>query len=481
MSHEILVNATPHEVRIALLENHLLREIYIERLHQQSLVGNIYQGRVMRVLPGMQAAFVDIGLERSGFLHLSGISREATADDDVRKYVRQGQDILVQVSKDALGSKGVRLTTHFMFPGRYLVFTPGVFQIVVSQKITDPLECARLQAMLVPNLVGGYIFRTAAEGVNQAEIAADQDFFATVWAGIQSRRLQALVGDIIYEEIPGVLRMLRDSVRHDVTKICVDHQATAEKMRQFAGQYMPHWVDCIEFYDSVRPIFDKYAVEDTLQKALYRKVYLKSGGYLVFDQTEAMTTIDVNTGSFLGHTSLAETTYQINVEAAEIIAQQVRLRNLGGIIIIDFIDMQIPQHQAQLLQVLRDFLAKDSVKVQMSLLSSLGLVQMTRKRTRESLAHILCESCKLCHGRGFLKSIRTIAVDIMNDIKHTAYYFSWPGFLVIAAQDVVNCLLTEGFVQLTALEATLGKQIQIRIESSYLREQYDVLPLAEKE
>lgn len=480
MAEEILLNITPHEVRAAFVEDGVLQEIHLERRLHQGLLGNIYQGKVHRVLPGIQAAFIDIGLERAAFLHASDIQTQ-TVKTDIRALLQQGQEILVQVYKDSLGSKGVRVTTQFTLPGRYLVFTPNVQQITVSQKITDESLRARLLQILTPSSAGGYIFRTAATMATQAEITAEQVLLPTVWAEILNRRRQAKVGELVYAEIPIELRLLRDTVTDSITRIRVDQLASASAMREFTKQNMPKLTDRIEYHASDQPIFDVYSVEAQLQKALHRKVYLKSGGYLIFDQTEAMTTIDVNTGSFLGRSSQEETIFKTNRDAIDVIARQVRLRNLGGIIIIDFIDMAEPQHKAELLQLLTAALAKDSARTEVSELSSLGLVQMTRKRTRESVERILCVPCPVCQHRGTVKSLETIGYEILRELQQTAKNFAWPGFLIIAAAVVVDYLRTDAAKMLAEIELQLGRPIKLRVESAYVQEHYDILPMSEKE
>ncbi len=466
MSQEILINVTPREIRVALLENAILQEIQIERHAQQSLVGNIYKGRVNRLLPGIQAAFVDIGLERMAFLHAR----------DVKGLLHVGQDIFVQVYKDTLGSKGVRVTMQFTIPSRYLVFTPRLQQITVSQRIADAAERQRLMNMLIPTEQGGYIFRTAAEGVSQTDMDADKTRLDVLWTEVQERISKTKLSEIAYAEIPMVLRVLRDLVGDEVKKIRVDDAEAARQMQEFAKRYVPALLERIAYYSELRPIFDIHAVEEQLQKALQRKVPLKSGGHVVFDQTEAMTTIDVNTGSYLGSAHAEETLFKTNLEAAAVIAHQIRLRNLGGIIIVDFIDMQDPIHKEQLLQALTTAVTKDNAKVQISELSSLGLVQMTRKRTQESLEHILCVPCPTCQRRGSIKSLASMSYEILRELQLTAQNYSWPGFLVLAAQEVVNYLSTEESALLADVETKLGKPIKLQVELSYGQEQYDILP-----
>jgi ribonuclease G len=484
MAEEILINVTTREVRIAILDDGILQDIHIERNKQKGIIGNIYKGKVNRLLPGIQAAFVDIGLERAAFLHIKDIINDPL-NKDIRDLLQPGQELLVQVYKDPLGSKGARLTTQFAIPARYLVFTPNTQQILVSQKITDESERQRLQKMISPEENGGYIFRTAAIDATQSNIDTDKQFLHDIWTEITARAKKANAGDEIFTEIPLVLRLLRDLDRHAVLKIRVDDLMVANKMRMFATQYIPELAERIEYYAEKRPIFDIFSVEEELQKALQRKINLKSGGHLIFDQTEAMTTIDVNTGSYLGKNSAQhnheETIYKTNVEAIDVIARQVRLRNLGGIIIIDFIDMSDAANKVHLLELLNKALIKDTARIEISELSSLGLVQMTRKRTRESLEHVLCISCPLCHRRGSVKSLQTLCYDIIREVKQVAFNFpSWPGFVVLASENVVNYLLAEEILMLNEIEAQLGKPVQLRPKISFLQEHYEVLPL-EKE
>jgi ribonuclease G len=477
MTREILVNVTPNEIRIALVDNGILQEIHIERHVQQGLLGNIYKGRVRRLLPGIQAAFIDIGLERPGFLHIADMQRD-TDSTDIRHYLAKGQEVLVQVYKDTLGSKGARLTTQFSIPSRYLVLTPYVKQIVVSHKITDEAEKERLLNLITPSAVGGYIFRTAAVGVSAAEIQADQEFLNKRWIEIMAQSRQVKRGHIVHEEIPLILRILRDLVGDSVERIRVDSKTLVLEMREFAQRYLTNFAERIEYYYEKQPIFDIYRLDEEIQKAIQRNVYLKSGGHVVFDQTEAMTTVDVNTGSYLGQDTLEQTILKTNLEAAIVIARQVRLRNLGGIIIIDFIDMIDSAHKEHLLTVLTTELAKDSTKTQISELSSLGLVQMTRKRTHESLEHILCVPCSLCHRRGSIKSLETMYYEIFRELKRAEQRYPWSGFLVMAARDVIAGLLTEESAMIADLAEQFGKPIKLQEEISYGREQYEILPVS---
>jgi ribonuclease G len=420
MSEEILINVTPRETRVALLENGVLQEIFIERARRRGLVGSIYKGKVCRVLPGMQAAFVDIGLERAAFLHASDImprlpgNGESDAGDveDISSLLREGQEITVQVIKDPLGTKGARLTTQVTIPSRFLVFIPRVSNVGISQKIEDEGERIRLrdliQLFMSEDESGGYIARTAAEGVSAEALRADMIFLRKLWTSISEREARTEPGSAVYEDLPLSIRVMRDLLDDQIEKIRIDSRESYQRVREFAEQFMPDLQAQIEYYPGERPIFDLYGVEDEIHRALERKVQLKSGGYLIFDQTEAMTTVDVNTGGYVGHRNLEETIFKTNLEAAQAIARQLRLRNLGGMIIVDFIDMVVEEHKRLVLRALEKSLEKDHAKTHISEVSSLGLVEMTRKRTRESLEHVLCEVCPTCSGRASLKTPETV-------------------------------------------------------------------------
>ncbi|HEV7716730.1 MAG TPA: ribonuclease G, partial [Steroidobacteraceae bacterium] len=427
MTVEILVNATPRETRAALLENGVLQEIYIERVSRRGIVSNLYKGRVSRVLPGMQAAFVDIGLDRTAFLHAADIAFMKPEDtmvampnvptiDDIRRLVNQGDEILVQVIKDPIGTKGARLTTFVALPSRYLVFMPRGEGIGVSTRIEDETERLRLKTAILDRVRGadggGYIVRTAAMGVPAESLAEDMAYLDKLWAHVRMAALRAQPGEIVHEDLPLTLRMLRDELSRGVSKVLVDSPREQARMAEFAANFIPGSATLIETYSGPRPIFDMHGIEEEVTKALDRKVPLKSGGHLIIDQTEAMTTIDVNTGAYVGTRNLEETIFRTNLEAAVAIARQLRLRNLGGIIIIDFIDMQDESHRRQVLSALERALAGDRAQTHIVSLSPLGLVEMTRKRTRESLEHLLCEPCPSCEGRGFVKTPETVCHEI---------------------------------------------------------------------
>jgi ribonuclease G len=489
MSEEILINVTPRETRVALVENGVLQEIFIERAAKRGLVGNIYRGKVCRVLPGMQAAFVDVGLERAAFLHASDVvrrgsepgSHESDSGTDISRLLHEGQEISVQVIKDPLGTKGARLTTQITIPSRYLVFIPEVGNVGISQKIEDEAERVRLrdiiQLFMSEQDSGGFIARTAAEGASAEALRGDMMFLRKLWDAISANEAAAAPGSVIYEDLALSIRVMRDMLGDQVERVRIDSRESYQRVQDFCNRFMPGLPTVIEYYPGERPIFDIYGIEDEIHKALERKVQLKSGGYLILDQTEAMTTADVNTGGYVGHRNLEETIFKTNLEAAQALARQLRLRNLGGIIIIDFIDMSDEEHKRQVLRALEKCLEKDHARTQITEVSSLGLVEMTRKRTRESLEHVLCETCPTCSGRGTLKTPETVCYEIFREILRESRQFDAQQLLVLASQEVVDLLLDEESASLAELEAFIGKPIKFQVEALYTQEQYDVVPL----
>ncbi len=484
MSEEILINVTPPETRVAVIENGVLQELIIERGRQRGLVGNIYKGNVCRVLPGMQAAFVDIGLDRAAFLHISDLNSRELAkkeSENIEHFLHEDQSIIVQVSKDPIGSKGARLTTEISIPSRYQVYMPYAVNSGVSQRIECEQERARLRACLdafhEEHQCGGFIARTASECIEESILISDMLFLLKLWESITERIKSAKAKTLIHEDLPLSIRTLRDLYKEGIEKVRVDSRESYLRLVKFAEEFVPEVVPVIEHYTGERPVFDIYGVEDEIRKALERKVNLKSGGHLVFDQTEAMTTVDVNTGGYVGGRNLEETIFKTNLEAAQSIARQLRLRNLGGIIIIDFIDMQSEEHKQQVLQALQRNLDKDHAKTKITEVSTLGLVEMTRKRTRESLEHILCETCSACGGRGVLKTAETMCLEIFREIIREVRQFNVQQILVLASNEVVEMLLDEEADMLSELEIFLKIQIKFRAESEYNQEQYDVVLL----
>jgi ribonuclease G len=488
MSLEILVNATTRENRAAFVENGVLQEIHIERASRRGLVSNLYKGRVSRVLPGMQAAFVDIGLDRTAFLHAADIAYMRPDDtvvalpaiDDIRRLVNPGDDILVQVIKDPIGTKGARLTTFVALPSRYLVYMPRGEGVGISTRIEEEAERQRLKTAVTERLRnggdgGGYIVRTAAAGVSNESLSEDMSYLDKLWTHVKESAQQARPGEIVHEDLPLTLRLLRDELARGVSRVLVDSPREHERMNEFCRAFIPGSTTTIELYNGPRPIFDLHGIEEEVTRALDRKVPLKSGGHLVIDQTEAMTTIDVNTGAYVGTRNLEETIFRTNLEAAVAIARQLRLRNLGGIIIIDFIDMKDESHRRQVLTALERALASDRAQTHIVSLSPLGLVEMTRKRTRESLEHLLCEPCPSCEGRGFVKTPETVCHEIFRDIVRQSRQFASKELLILAHRDVVDRLLDEESSALAELEPQVGRPIRLQAEALYGVDQYDVV------
>lgn len=491
MSEEFLINVSNVETRVALVENGVLQEIRIEREDSKILVGNIYKGKVVRVLPGMQAAFVDIGLERAAFIHAKEISPPnkggAAGDEDqnlsINELVRDGQSLVVQVTKDMIGSKGARLTTHLSIPSRYLVYMPYSDHVGISQRIDEEEERERLRTIVSefmgnnPDAKGGFILRTAADGVSAEDILKDVEFLLKVWGFVAVQIDTVPVTSVVYEGLPLLMRTVRDLTEGHISQVRIDSEDAYQKVMNFVRQFVPAMEPHIENYTADRPIFDLYGVEDELEKALHRDVGLKSGGHLVIDQTEAMTTVDVNTGTYVGHRNLEETIYKTNLEAAHAISRQLRLRNLGGIIIVDFIDMEEEEHRRQVLRTFEKMLERDYAKTNITGVSELGLVEMTRKRTSESLEHVLCEACPVCEGRGSLKTTTTICYEIFREIRRVARFYEAKTFMVIASQAVIDRLLDEESTHVADLAEYFGCSITFQVESMYQQETFDVVLL----
>ncbi len=484
MNAEILVNVTPMETRVALVENGVVQELFVERTQARGIVGNVYLGKVARVLPGMQAAFVDIGLDRAAFIHAVDIDPAATNGQiPINHLIREGQSLLVQVVKDPIGSKGARLTTHLSLPSRYLVFLPDADHVGISQKIEEDLERDRLRDQVqalrdsVGITQGGFILRTVAEGVGEAELQSDMEYLKRLWGALQQKIATGGAPVPVYEDLPLYLRVARDMVRVDVEKIRIDSRETYAATLDFVRKYNPEVEPLIEYYPGERPIFDLFGVEEELERALARKVELKSGGYLIVDQTEAMSTIDVNTGGFVGHRNLEETIFKTNLEAVAAMCRQIRLRNLGGIIIIDFIDMEDEEHRRQVLRMLEKSLERDHARTKVTGVSELGLVEMTRKRTRESLEQVLTEACPACNGRGRMKTAQTICYEIFREILREERAYDNHSYMVLASQAVVDRLLDEDSAAVADLEEFIGKPIKLQVESMYHTDQYDVVLL----
>jgi ribonuclease G len=495
MSIEILVNIAPRESRAAVLENGTLQEVFIERASRRGLVSNLYKGRVSRVLPGMQAAFLDIGLARTGFLHVADILApppdagndavpESPQEVDIRGLVREGDDLLVQVVKDPLGTKGARLSTHVSLPSRFLVYMPRGSRVGVSARIESEEERNRLRQIVTTLAAehehsgvarGGYIVRTAAQGAPLEALHADMMYLERLWSHVREQAAATPAGNLVHEDLPLATRVLRDELRPEVRRVLVDSPSEFARMQAFTTAFMPEYTDRIELHQAPRPIFDLHAVEEEIGRALDQRVSLKSGGYIVIQQTEAMTTVDVNTGGYVGHRNLEETIFRTNLEAAVAIARQLRIRNLGGIIILDFIDMKDEDHRRALIAALEEALSGDRAQSHIANISPLGLVEMTRKRTRESLEHLMCAPCPQCLGRGFVRTAETVCHEIFRELVRQSRQFQSEELVVLAHQDVVGRLLEDEAPVLAELETQLARPIRLQSEPLYGIDQYDVV------
>ncbi len=499
---DILINWAPQETRVAVVENGAVQELHIERALERGLVGNIYAGRVARVLPGMQSAFIDIGLDRAAFLHVAdvqiGIGRpdhgpNAAATPPIERLVFEGQTLTVQVIKDPIGTKGARLSTQISIAGRLLVFLPqddhiGISQKIGSHELREQLR-SRMNALVrqpegangggnVGNgggAPGGFILRTNAEDASDAELADDIAYLRKTWGAIRERSFKSPPATLLHQDLNLVERVLRD-LAHDATQtIRIDSRMQYDALKAFGETFTPSSVRKLEHYKGERPIFDLYNIDEDINRALARRVDLKSGGYLIIDQTEALTTVDVNTGGYVGARNFDDTIFKTNLEATQAIARQLRLRNLGGIIILDFIDMTREEHQQSVLAELRKQLARDHTKITVSGFTQLGLVEMTRKRTRESLAHMLCEACPTCGGKGEVKTPRSVCYDILREILREARQFNPKEFRIVASATVVEMLLDEESQHLAGLSDFIGKPISLQTEGTRTPEEYDIV------
>jgi ribonuclease G len=482
MSEDILINVTPQETRVAVIEHGVTQELHIERASARGFVGNIYMGKVVRVLPGMQSAFVDIGGERAAFLHVADIWGNRVNGEPglpIERLLNEGQSLMVQVIKDPIGTKGARLSTQISIAGRLLVYLPQESHIGISQRIEDEEERVhlreKLQQLMPPDEKGGFIIRTMAEAASDRELASDVEYLRKLWHDIQAQARKAAPLALLYQDLNLSLRVLRDFANEETGRIYVDSNETHQAMSHFARQFTPNVVPRLAHYQGERPLFDLHNVEDDIERALARRVDLKSGGYLIIDQTEALTTVDVNTGGFVGGRTFDDTIFKTNLEAAQVIARQLRLRNLGGIVIIDFIDMDTEEHRNAVLNEFRKALARDRTRMTINGFTQLGLVEMTRKRTRESLAHILCESCPTCAGRGALKTAQTVCYEVLRELLRESRQFDAREFRILASQQVVDMFLDEESHNLAMLSDFIGKPISLQVESAYNQEQFDIV------
>ncbi|MCB5364830.1 ribonuclease G [Pusillimonas sp. CC-YST705] len=485
MTEDILINVTPFETRVAIVEQGTAQELHIERSIQRGHVGNLYLGKVVRVLPGMQSAFVDIGLERAAFIHVGDLRQNRmerganAAPTPIEKLLFEGQSLLVQVIKDPLGSKGARLSTHLSIAGRMLVYLPYDPHVGISQKIGSEAERLalreRVQGLRPADETGGFIVRTQAEDASDEELASDIVYLRTLWSRIQAKTRTVPVPALLYDDLTLAQRVLRDMTTPNTNAILVDSRTTTQDLTEWAAVFTPSVSDRIRHYSGERPLFDTANVDEEIARALSRRVDLKSGGYLIIDQTEALTTIDVNTGGYVGGRNFDDTIFKTNLEAAVAIARQLRLRNLGGIIIIDFIDMDDAEHRDAVLAELRKALAGDRTRVTVSGFSQLGLVEMTRKRTRDSLAHQLCEVCPTCQSRGIVKTPRTVCYEILREILRESRQFNPREFRILASQSVIDLFLEEESQHLAMLGDFIAKPVSLSVETTYSQEEYDII------
>ncbi len=489
MREEILINITPQETRVATVENGMVQEIFIERSRNRGITGNIYLGVVARVLPGMQAAFIDIGLERTAFLH----ARDLVPRNDEEVHYQQndptisissllseGQRIQVQVIKDPIGSKGARLTGQISIPARNIVLLPEGEYVGISHRIQGAERRAALLDQLKKQISstrsqGGYILRTAGENASGEELGSEMKLLKRVWERVTRITREARAPALVHQDLPLASRLVRDLDWERVDKVLIDSRETCDHVREFVQDLIPEVIDRIEHYPGARPLFDLYGIEDEIQKALQRKVPLKSGGHLIVDQTEALTTIDINTGSYVGTRNLEETIFKTNLEAASTLARQLRLRNIGGIVIVDFIDMALSEHSDQVMRTLTRELERDHSRTSINDMTSLGLVEITRKRTRESLEHLLTESCPSCDGRGILKTPETVCYEIFREILRAAREFDASQYLVVANPMVIDLLLEEESTGIADLEDFIQGEIKLQVDSAFHQEQYDVV------
>lgn len=489
MAEEIIINVSPRESRVAVVEQGLLQEIFIERFHNRGTVGNIYHGKVVRILPGMQSAFVAIGREKAAFMHITDLidSRKAQGEEQGTDYryppitevLHDGQELLVQVTKEPIGTKGARITSNISLASRYLVYLPESNHVGISVRIEDEAERSRLRSLLEllqdADRGDGFILRTASEGVAAEEIRKDADLLRVRWAAIVQDGKKSKAQSLVHEDLPLPLRVMRDIITQHTERILVDSSNMFSDLQRFLEDFIPDKVNCLELVSKEIALFDEHNLEDQIEIALDRNFALRSGGYLSIDQTEAMTTVDVNTGAYVGRKDLEATIYKINQEAAAAIPRQLRLRNIGGIVIIDFIDMVNEEHKRQVLRTLEKGQQSDRVKWRITQISELGLVEMTRKRTHESLLKMMCEPCGTCGGRGFIKTAESVCLEIFREIQRKTRDFRENGCLIMASQSVVDRLLDEDAACVSELSSALRMQIRFQVETSYSQEQFDLV------
>jgi ribonuclease G len=506
MSTEIIINATHEETRVALLENKLVTELYIERTKDRGNTGNVYKGRVVKVLPGMQAAFVDIGLEKSAFLYVADVynnvdeyaemmtdenpedaieldeeegrpRRRRTSSLTIEEMLQEGQEIIVQVAKEPIGTKGARVTTYITLPGRYLVYMPTVDHVGISRRIENESERKRLKEIVtrLKKTGTGYIVRTVSEAQPEEEFARDMEFLELLWQRIQKKNEKLSAPSVLHYDLDLIYRTIRDLFTPDINSLVIDNHAEYLRVKEFVDTYLPLYSTRVEYHDKEEPIFDSYNIEIEISRALGRKVWLKSGGYIVVDQAEALTAIDVNTGRYVGKRNLEDTILKTNLEAVREIAYQLRLRNIGGIIILDLIDMEKEENRRKVFAALQEYLSHDKAKTNIYQLSELGLIEMTRKRTKESLGRSLCEPCHYCDGRGFIKSAATVCYEIFREIRRIARTSPEKKIMISVNPAVADILYDEERLTVDDLEQEYGKKVVIKADPALHQEQYDIV------
>lgn len=504
MRNELIINTTQTETRIARLEGGTISELIVERVQDAGFVGNVYKGKIVRVLPGMQAAFAEIGLERTAFLYVTDIAPELALEEmmageeeqpdkkferrghrpipQIQDLVREGQEVVVQIARDPIGTKGARLTSHISLPGRFLVYMPTVNHLGVSRRIPDDRERSRLKQLLEklrPENSGGFIARTMSEGATMMDIKQDMEYLVKLWQEIDQKKNEVQAPALVHRELSVVLRAVRDLFTPDIDRIIIDHREEMEKVRNFIQTFLPRAGNVVEFYGGDEPIFDAFGIEVEISRALGKKVWLKSGGYIIIDETEALTAIDVNTGKFVGKRNLEDTILKTNLEAAKEIAYQLRLRDMGGIIILDFIDMERPANREKVYQTLKEALRSDRSKTTITKITDLGLVEMTRKRTRESLSRLLCEPCFYCDGRGYLKSKSTVCHEIFRELKRNLRDMKGESVTVQANPSVVEMLLDDERPGLEEWEKKSGKKAVVKTRDDFHQEQFEIFETRE--
>jgi ribonuclease G len=507
MASELIINATSMEKRVALIENDLISELYIERTADKGIVGNIYKGKVVRVLPGMQAAFVDIGLDRAGFLYVDDICLESSQLEDIMEadeseeqedeipefehddeqvkrqgrvpideLLKEGQEILVQVAKDPIGTKGARLTSYISLPGRFLVLMPTVDHVGISRRVVEEAERKRLKdyvESIRPKSMG-FIVRTVAESQSQKRIKADMDFLIRLWKRIKTQADKSRAPLLIHSDLDIIYRAIRDLFTEEVDRLVIDSPEEFKQVRRFLGSFLPRLKHKVELYDANEPIYDAYSIELEINRALGRKVWLKSGGYIIIDQAEALTAIDVNTGRYVGKRNLEDTILRTNLEAAREIAYQLRLRNCGGIIIIDFIDMEKELNREKVFQGFTEALKKDRAKTNILKISDFGLVEMTRKRVRESIVQMLCQPCSYCDGKGYVKSKTTVTYDVYRQLEREAVEIEYKNIVIYTHPDIADILYSDGQETLSSLEKRYKKKITVKSDPNFHIEQFEI-------